>query len=496
MTTKLLQGGTALIHDEDDHIQIVKADILIENDRISKISPNISTPQGAEVIDCTDKIISPGFIDTHRHLWQTQLKGRHANETLTQYMYSGNWQSSNFSVADFFWGQLGGCLESLDAGTTTVVDHAHLTTSADAAKMAVSATASSGIRAVFCFTPITRLEGWNPVRMKKEFPLAPWVLETFEDLASKGPYGEGRVTIGLAFDLWFLPKDVIASLFKKSEDLGVKTTTHHYVRNAQGHPSSMLELTESYGLLDGRMIFSHASALDAKDAELLLKRKAFVSSTPSTEIQMAMGEPTCFREDMRDIQGRCSLGVDCHSNQAGSIVSEMRLALQNARGVTGQKFVDKGLAPVRLSRTVEEAFNLGTVNGARAVHMEKDIGSIAVGKKADLVIFGTLGPAMVCAAQQDPVAAIVLHSSPGDISDVLVDGIFRKREGRLVPVKIEEDAQGIAKKPKWSWPDVAKELVMSRKEIQAKIDQLDFKDARAKLIELHHTDESKLVEKL
>lgn len=122
----LLKGGTVLIHDANDNVQALERDILIENNRISKIAENISEITDAELIDCTDKIISPGFIDTHHHLWQTQLKGRHANELLLDYMASGNLQSSNYTEQDIYWGQLGGSLEAINAGTTTVVDHSHV----------------------------------------------------------------------------------------------------------------------------------------------------------------------------------------------------------------------------------------------------------------------------------------------------------------------------------------------------------------------------------
>lgn len=122
----LLKGGTVLIHDANDSVQALERDILIENNQISKIAENITEVTDVEVIDCTDKIISPGFIDTHHHLWQTQLKGRHANELLLDYMASGNLQSSNYTKDDIYWGQLGGSLEAINAGTTTVVDHSHV----------------------------------------------------------------------------------------------------------------------------------------------------------------------------------------------------------------------------------------------------------------------------------------------------------------------------------------------------------------------------------
>src|ERR1700742_2174336 len=75
------------------------------------------------VVQCQGKIISPGFIDTHRHLNQTQLKGKHANHTLVEYFPGGNFIAALYTPADLFLGQLAGAIESINAGTTTVVDH-------------------------------------------------------------------------------------------------------------------------------------------------------------------------------------------------------------------------------------------------------------------------------------------------------------------------------------------------------------------------------------
>jgi cytosine/adenosine deaminase-related metal-dependent hydrolase len=91
MATKamLLSGGTVLTLGANDHVLPIKADLLIEGNIITKIEEGIQAPVGCEVVDCTDKILSPGFIDTHHHVWQTLLKGRHANELLLDYFPSG-----------------------------------------------------------------------------------------------------------------------------------------------------------------------------------------------------------------------------------------------------------------------------------------------------------------------------------------------------------------------------------------------------------------------
>jgi len=86
--TILLKNGIVLSHGADDHVTALhNTDVLIEGNKIVKIGKSLASAD--ETIDCTHKIISPGFVDTHHHMWQTQLKGRHADETLLQYMISG-----------------------------------------------------------------------------------------------------------------------------------------------------------------------------------------------------------------------------------------------------------------------------------------------------------------------------------------------------------------------------------------------------------------------
>ncbi|KAL6416308.1 hypothetical protein AUP68_00525 [Ilyonectria robusta] len=337
----LLRGGTVLMHDARDHVRAVRRDILIEKNEISKISSIIRDCADADIIDCHMKIISPGFVDTHHHLWQTQLKGRHGNEVLLKYMASGNLQSSNYTKEDIYWGQLGGCLESINAGTTAVVDHSHINCFPGAAATAISATASSGLRCIYGYCPTPRVASWSPFTLDQDV-LAPWVMKSLEDLAKRAPFGDGRVTMGLAFDLWFLPPSIIQDVFQRAREAGVKLTTTHTVRNAQTGMADLVEQVKSLGLLDSSMLFSHANGISAESIQAIADAGAHISSTPSTEMQMAVGFPVCLDDDLPHAQKQSSLGVDCHSNHASSIIYEMRLALQASRAKRNQKILDQG----------------------------------------------------------------------------------------------------------------------------------------------------------
>lgn len=327
-----------------------------------------------------------------------------------------------------------------------------------------------------------------------ENPLEDWILELMEELAKEAPWADGRVKLGLSYDLWALGPEVAKSVLSKAKSLGITTITTHFGRDAQRPAASLPELLNSLGLLDSSILFSHATGCLEKDVKLIKEHDAKLSSTPSTELQMSMGRSICFDDRYPEMQAQSSLGIDCHSNNSGSIVQEMRLGLQNARNNRNERFLAQEKAPKSIYKTVEDAFNLGTIQGAKAIRMEKEIGTIAVGKLADLVVFDGLSPAMVCAAQHEPVAAIVLHSSVADIDTVIVDGKIRKKDGKLASIEVDKRANNVVGKKSLEWRDVASELLKSREEIQKKVDKLDMVDAKQAMTRTFGLDESKITD--
>ncbi|KAM0377549.1 hypothetical protein ACHAPY_006717 [Fusarium culmorum] len=423
MASILLQNATLLVPrgPGDDHIVPLKNhSLLIEGNKITRIAAQIEPPSDAtEVIDCTAKLITPGFIDTHHHLWQTQMKGRHADHSLLEYM------------------------------------------APDTA--ALSGTISSGIRSIYCYTPTGRVKTWKPFEFEDTL-IPDWVLEQLTELCQRGPFSDGRVTMGFGFDFYFLPKEVLVGIFGKVRELGIKTITSHYVANLL--EGSLVDILEGYGLLEKDILLSHATPLNDSDAEKLKKVGAAVSSTPEIELQMSHGWPICFQENCTSIS---SLGIDCHSNNSVSVVTQMRIAIQVERSRRNSKIIDTGKFPGRNQVYVQDAFQLATIRGARAIHMEDQIGALEEGKIADLLIWDTLSPSMICAVEENPIGAIIDHSSPSDIEAVIVDGQFRKRDGRLGSIKLDlELAPGLEQnKTDVEWSDVAMELLKSRERIIA-----------------------------
>ncbi|KIX09125.1 uncharacterized protein Z518_00203 [Rhinocladiella mackenziei CBS 650.93] len=491
----LLKNGVAILHEIDDQAKADKVDILIRGNKIAEIAPTIEPVDDVQVVDCTDKLIAPGFVDTHRHMYNIGLRGRHGDDLLHDYLVQGILQASSFDPDEIFWGQLAGCMECINAGTTTVVDHSHMNYSEERPKAAIAATVASGLRSVYGYCFNGRVDSWSPFAMNQSF-VAPWAMDALERLSQQAPFGDGRVTLGVAFDGWFLPKEVLQPMFENIKKMGIKHITTHNAPAAPGQASAV-EVMESCGILSPSVLLSHANFLSHSDISLVKKRNAYISSTPSVELQMSMGTPACFGND-RDIQSRSSLGIDCHNVILASIPSEMRAALLNGRGCTNAKFLASRKIPTKIYKTVQEAYALGTICGARAIGMENQVGSLAVGKLADIVVFDALSPSMICGAQYDPVTAIVMHSTPGDIIMTIIDGIVRKMDGKLQPVETTSEVQILTGIPKstFHWSDVAKELLRTSARVQEKVDKTGFAHAKQTAMTMFGMDPSMLVDSI
>jgi len=194
----LLSGGTVIAFDASTQgLQVLRNNsVLIVDDQVNSIfdgsASNITIPAGTEEVDVTGKIISPGFVDTHRHGWQTAFKTIASNTSLTEYFARyGEFASQDlFTADDIYWGQLAGHLENLNAGVTTILDHAHGSWSDATAQAGLNGSIASGARVFHAFT-VHQLT--NNYTIDDQ-------LTKLKSIAQEGIYKNTAVSLGLAYD--------------------------------------------------------------------------------------------------------------------------------------------------------------------------------------------------------------------------------------------------------------------------------------------------------
>lgn len=365
------------------------------------------------------------------------------------------------------------------------------------AQAAIQALLSAGVRAIYCYTP--------PLRIKSRDP---WLIEvdnseqsvlTYQALARAGPFGDGRINIGYAYDNYFAPAEVIKPFYatlRDPEKGKAKIITTHTIpsRMFGKNAPTATQVLHSHNLLGPDVLLSHANGPHEGDGKLYQATGANVSSTPNTELQMGQLPVALFEDHYHN----ASIGVDCHSWGVTGIPGQMRLMLQAARGDRGGQLGRSGLWTVKTGFSAEQVFNLGTLGGAKACGLQDEIGSLKVGRKADIVIFDGETPSMLAAAAEDPVAAIVLHSNPSDIDTVIINGVVRKEAGKLLEVSVVSapDAAKSQVSPGTNlhWADIVKNVLDSRKSLKEKAKGLDFVKSMQAFIDMWHFDRSALLE--
>jgi cytosine/adenosine deaminase-related metal-dependent hydrolase len=424
MTKTLIKGGRVLaMTDRSERA----ADILVENDRIVAIEPDIATD--AEIIDAQDSIVMPGFVDTHRHVWQTQLRTTATDWSLFDYFVQMRLGYSTFYTAeDAYLGNLVGALEALDAGITTLVDHCHILNTPEHAEEAARGLQEAGLRAIFCYGTFP-----NAPRVPMNVPSDPgWRHAAARELRrTRLADGKGLVRFGFApSEAEAMPFEELCAEIRLARELGAAAISLHSAMGSYAFDAQLVAKLKAEGLLGPGILFVHGSAFTDEELRMIADAGAAISATPETELQMGMGFPVAWRASEHNV--RTGLGVDIVSNYSGDMFSPMRLGLQSTRALRNDAYEKRGKAPARITPDAMSALRLATIGGAEAIHMEHEIGTLEVGKRADIIVIDTT--AMHLTPAFDAVGAVVLNARPGDISTVLVNGRIVKRDGALTGV--------------------------------------------------------------
>lgn len=413
----LLRGGTVLTLDDTRRV-LTGTDVLVTGDRIAAIGPALDAPPGVVEIDATDGIVMPGMIDTHRHMWQTAMRGYGADWTLTQYFvwYYLEW-GKVFRPEDIHAGNLLGAWEALEAGVTTTVDWSHGLQTTQHADAAADALESVPGRFVLAYGNI------------QDSP-ATWTgTPEFRDFVTRRTGGD--LGFQLAFDVTGDPAFPEKAAFEVARELGVPVTTHAGVWGATGDDG--IRLMYENGFMTPETVYVHSASLSADSYHRIAATGGSVSVSTESEQSAGQGYPPTWA--LRAYGIPVSLSMDTSVWWSGDLFSAMRSTLGADRSREHLEAHKLGETVTHAALRAEQVVEWATRGGATALGRSADLGSLEVGKKADVVLLKN-DTSPVSFPLLNPYGHVAFQAQRADVHTVLVDGRVVKRDGRLVGVDL------------------------------------------------------------
>ncbi|MBX9773429.1 MAG: amidohydrolase family protein [Xanthobacteraceae bacterium] len=408
----VLKGGIVLSLDPKVG-DFAPGDVAIENGRIVEVRPNIDVPAGAAaIVDATNRIIIPGFVDTHSHSYQGLLRSSLANG-LVDPDYNRDVQNKltpAYTPDDVYIGVLITALGFIEMGTTAIVDLSQISHTPEHSDACIRALQHSGIRAVYGYSRGAGAQAQWPQdigRLQKEY------------FSSK----DQLLTLALGASL-------DAKVLAAAREVQVPAVMHYRVNAAPG-----LALGKAGVLREGDL-FIHCTHLNDDAWRMIKDTGGRISMSPPLEMAMAHGMPSV--QDALDRGIRPSLSSDHGTTVAQDCFSMMRTTfnLQRLRILQRRRDGEKATPPLLTCRDVLE---FATLQGARCANLDHKIGTLTPGKEADIV--------MLRADRLDvwPInnapSAVANMMNPSHVENVLIAGKPKKWRGHMLGLDFNQVMQ-------------------------------------------------------
>src|SRR5580700_6652831 len=413
-TSVVFRGGTVLPMD-DAHTVLTDADVLVVGDKVAAVGPHLDAPPDALEVDARGGIVMPGMIDTHRHMWQTAMRGYCADWTLTQYFVWYYLEHGRvFRPEDIYAGNLVSAWESLEAGVTTTVDWSHGLQTVDHAEAAVDALQAVPGRFVLAYGNIQA---------------GPW--EWTADPAIRSFFGRHTASdmlgFQLAFDVTGDPTFPEKAAFEAARDLGLTVTTHAGVWGATNDDG--IRLMHENGFMTPSTIYVHAATLNRDSYNRIAATGGSASVSTESEQSAGQGYPPTWR--LREHGIPVSLSMDTSVWWSGDLFSAMRTTLGADRAREHLEAHGRQETVTNCHLRAEEVVDWATRGGARALGLDSLVGSLEPGKKADLVLIkNDASPVMF--AVLNPYGHVAFQAQRGDVHTVVINGRVVKFDHQLI----------------------------------------------------------------
>jgi len=412
---------------DSDLGDVFGGDVLVEDGRIAAVERGLEAGD-AEVIDASDSIVIPGFIDSHRHTWETIIRGIAPDVSLAGYFDLVLDQlAPAYRPEDVYAGNYLGSLEAIDAGVTTLLDWSHINNTPDHTDEAIRALQNARLRAVYCYgNPNTSLAAW-------------WYsseLESPEDIRRvRSQYfssDDGLITLAMGTrGPGFCTPEVVRHDWALARDVGAPISVHVGMGPVAGRFGMVSQLND-LGLLGSDTTYIHCNYLSDEEFRLVADSGGKVSIAPSVEMVMGHGTPPTARALAHGL--RPSLSIDVVTTVPGDMFTQMRFLFASNRLVAHEAAFAAGNEEETALLTSREVLEFATIEGARVCGIEDRAGSLTPGKQADVVVIrcdhSNTWPVI------DPVSTVVHQADTRNVETVMVAGRILKREGRLVDVDL------------------------------------------------------------
>lgn len=423
----LIKGGTLL--PMRGTATAVRGDLLVRGRRIEAIG-TVDPPEGFEVLDASGCYVMPGLVQVHVHLVQTLFRGLAEDLPLLEWLQRRIWPlEAALDEASLRAGVRLGLLELIRTGTTTLLDMG----TQHGGDIVAEELVRSGIRARFGQAMMDSGEGVPPAMLETTRAS----LDASAALKKRWD-GQDQGRIGYAYAPRFALSctrellESVAALAKMTN-----TIVHTHSNEARderalierGTGRSPVAYLAEVGLASERSVFAHGVHLDAGEISILEETKTRIAHCPSSNLKLGSGIARI--RALRDAKIIVGLGVDgAACNNALDGFEEARLATLLSRTIDPPGTITAG-----------DALVMATRDGARALRLDADIGTLEIGKRADLVI---LDGALLAGPSGDAATRIVFGGGSRAVRDVFVDGealLSRGKPTRLDPLEIRARAQ-------------------------------------------------------
>ena len=448
--TLLIRNGT-IISDSDGHIAPTKVDILINNGVIESITPAGRASQSSrtlELYDAEGRLVTPGLVNAHMHSPLTLSKGGFDALDHPRFMWRNQADTARRTPEEVYVSTVLSAIECVSTGTTAIIDNfpeQNFTT--DDVQAVVNAYRDVGIRATVAlrvfdreYTDILPSDRSKiPQELLSAIETSPVhpnrrevTLQTCSESVERWRgVGNGRIDFMIAPSAPLRCTDEFLkeiNTFSKTHHVGVHThlleSKFQQDLSQELYGTTLVQHLADLGLLDSRLSCAHCIWLTESDVEMMSKSGATVVHNPLSNLKLGSG--------VAPITHFCRAGGNVAIGTDGASTNDGLNLLETAKFTA---VLHRGIGTPRDQWfSIQDVFDMATINGAKAMQKADEIGSIAVGKKADLTFFDLKHWSFV--PHNDLLCHLLYCADARSVDAVMVDGSFIMRDKEFVTVDV------------------------------------------------------------